>query len=281
MSDFDFISVNTIDEALDVLARPQKVTVLSGGTDVMLRIHDGRLEPSLLLDVSRIEELKGIKEKDGFIEIGAATTINEIGASELIKDNAYALYEAADVFADPNTRNRATIGGNITNASPGADGAPALFALDGEVLIKKKGGERRIPVTDYIIGSYKTVLEPDELVASIRFKPCKNSAFIKIGLRKAMAISVETVAVALFLDENKIITDCRVAFGALGPSTLRARNTEKVFVGYTPNEETFAKAQEVIAMDIKPRDGLRGSREYRFSTAHVIMERALIKAYEK
>ncbi|MDR0840873.1 MAG: xanthine dehydrogenase family protein subunit M [Christensenellaceae bacterium] len=279
MSEFTFCSVFSIDEALMKLAQEPGACVVAGGTDVTLRIREGRQRPGLLLDISRIAELQGIREERGYIHIGATTTLAAIASSELLAAKAPALYEAANRFADPNTRNRATIGGNIVNASPGADTPPPLCALGAEVLLRSPKGTRCLPVWEYLLGPNRTALLPGELVLGVRFKPCPHSAFIKIGLRKAMAISVETAAVALEKDENGVITACGIAFGALGPKALRAWNTEKALLNKRPSNAVLAAAVAAVGTDIQPRDGLRGTKEYRYSTAGVIFERAFLAAY--
>lgn len=282
MDGFEFCSVDQLQEALSILARPDsRVCVVAGGTDVVRRIRNGEQSPGLLLDISRVKELRGIREENGLIYIGALTSIAELAASVLLAQKAPTLYEAANRFADPNTRNRATIGGNIANASPGGDTLPPLYALGAQVLLTGLKGTRSLPVNECITGSFKTELGPGELVMGVRFAPCPNSAFTKVALRRAMAVSVETVAVALEKDGEGVVTDCRVAFGALAPTPVRGFYAEQAFIGKRPDQAVFAAAKEAAAGDIRPRDGLRGTREYRYSTVGVILERTFQAAYHK
>jgi len=185
------------------------------------------------------------------------------------------LFDAANRFADPNTRNRATLGGNIVNASPGGDSLPPLFALDARVLLAGADGSRSIPVGEFITGSFETALEPGILVTGVSFRPCARGAFIKIGLRRAMAVSVETVAVCLDVGSDGVVTGCRIAFGALGPTPLRGFSAEKVLIGKQPSQAVLEEAAEAALNDIQPRDGLRGTKEYRNKTAGVILRRAI------
>jgi len=282
MGGYKFSIASNLGEALSALARlGPDVCVVAGGTDVTRRIRNGQESPALLLDISRIGKLRGIREKNGQIIIGALTTIAQIASSELLMSKAPALYEASCRFADPNTRNRATLGGNIVNASPGADTLPPLFALDAQVLITGEKGDRRMPVCEFITGSYKTALKPSELVAGVSFAPCPNSAFTKIGLRKAMAVSVATAAVALIKDDEGVVSVCRVAFGALGPTPVRGFYSEKALSGKKPTSEVLASAMAEAEKDISPRDGLRGTKEYRNSTVGVILKRTFQAAYQK
>lgn len=282
MGGFEFCTATHLQEALSILRRLDvQACVVAGGTDVARRIRSGELRPELLLDISHIGELRGIREEDGYIHIGALTRIAQLAESALLAKKAPALYDAANRFADPNTRNRATIGGNIANASPGGDTLPPLYALGAQVLLAGPKGERSLPVHECITGSFQTALAPEELVTGVRFAPCPHSAFTKIALRRAMAVSVETAAVALEKDGEGVVTACRVAFGALAPTPVRGYRAEAAFIGRRPEEIVFAEAAEAAARDIKPRDGLRGTREYRYGTVGVILERTFKAAYGK
>ncbi|MEL7608042.1 MAG: FAD binding domain-containing protein [Bacillota bacterium] len=282
MGGFEFCSVDRLEEALSILTRPDsRACVVAGGTDVVRRIRNGEQAPGLLLDISRIHELRGIREESGLIRVGALTTIAELAASELLLHKAPALLQAANRFADPNTRNRATLGGNIANASPGGDTLPPLYALGAQVLICGPKGSRSLPINECITGSFKTALDPDELVMGVCFAPCPNSAFTKVALRRAMAISMETAAVALEKDDEGVVTACRVAFGALASTPVRGFYAEQAFIGKRPDQAVLAAAKEAAVGDIRPRDGLRGTREYRYSTVGVILERTFQAAYSQ
>ncbi|MDR1193023.1 MAG: FAD binding domain-containing protein [Peptococcaceae bacterium] len=282
MSGFAFQSAGSLEEALAVLARTEGETrIVAGGTNVVPAIRDGRQPPALLLDISRLDGLRGLREEKGKLWIGALTTLAELAASPLLAERAPALYQAANSFADPNTRGRATVAGNITNASPGADMAPPLLVLEAEVFLTGPAGHRSLPLREYLTGPFRAALTRDEIVTHLTISPQVHSAFIKIGLRRAMAISVATVAVALEKATDGAVTACRIAFGALGPTALRAPQAESVFLGRQPDSALFAAAAAAIAGDIQPRDGLRGTREYRLSAAGAILERAFSLAYYK
>jgi CO/xanthine dehydrogenase FAD-binding subunit len=302
-------------DALEVLAAAgADVRILAGGTNVVPNMRNARVAPALLLDIGRLDELRGIEAvgdaTDRMIRIGALTTVAELLASDLIREEAPALHDAAAVFADPVTRLRATVGGNITNASPGADAAPPLYALDAQVTLERLKGAsgtsgnaastpggaaagtslppvagdqartaRLLPIGAYITGSMQTARAPQEMLTYITFSPCRRSAFTKLGLRRAMAISVETVAVALALAPDGGIETCRIAVGALGSTPLRLAKTEKLFAGKKPGEGLFAAAADALKTEIHPRDGLRGTKAYRNATAGVLLERTMAAAY--
>ena len=280
MSGYAFHAAKDLREAAAMLAETCALAyIVAGGTDVMLEIRDGKHPPGLLLDISRLNELRGIEEKDGEIHIGALTTIRELAESPIIAKSAPALHDAALRFADPSTRNRATIGGNIVNASPGADGLPPLYALDARVALFSRDGERELAAWEFITGPQKTAIGDGEILTGITIRPCRNSAFVKMGLRRAMAIAMETVAVALETGDGGMVTSCRVAYGALGPTPLRGHETEKALTGKIPCRELLDEAAEAARRDIRPRDGLRGTREYRLGTVGVILRRAFEIAY--
>jgi carbon-monoxide dehydrogenase medium subunit len=282
MSAFTFHAAASLAEALEILEKAgTEARVIAGGTNLVPDIQHGRVSPALLLDISRLGELKGIKQEGERISLGALTTLAEILASPLIAAAAPALRDAARHFADPLTRSRATVAGNLSNASPGADSAPPLYALDGEVTLTSRAGSRRLPVWDYITGAGQTARRPEELLTSIDFTPCRLSAFTKLGLRRAMTIAVETVAVALEKDRDGVVRACRIAFGALGPTPLRAGTGEGILTGKKPAPELLAAAAEAVKADIRPRDGLRGTKFYRNATAGLLLERTFWQAYQR
>jgi carbon-monoxide dehydrogenase medium subunit len=184
------------------------------------------------------------------------------------------------LFADPVTRNKATIGGNIAQASPAADSAPPLLALDAEVVIQGPAGERRLPLSRFFLGVNRTDLAYNELIVALECIPCVNSAFVKVGLRNSMAISIASVAVAVKKDAAGRLEDCRVAFGALASRPVRAFEAEQVLRSQKPRQEVLAQAVVAVTKDISPIEDARTTKEYRQSVAQVIMERALLRAYE-
>ena len=278
MSEYRFISAKSVEDATSILSNEGETSCLTAGTtNILTDIRYGRRKPCLLVDISRIKELAGITFDGTKVRIGSLTTIAEIASSSLIEELAPALADAAQHFADPVTRNRATIGGNIAHASPAADSAPPLLCFDAEVLISSVDGCRRVPVCDFFLGVNKTSLTSSEIITAFEFLPCKDSAFIKVGLRNAMAISVASVAVAINKDSNGCIERCRIAFGSLAPRPVRAYNTEKLLCGKKPDTAITEEVKAAILKDISPIDDIRATREYRISVAETILERALVK----
>ncbi len=275
MSAFQFHTPKTLEEALSALRDAgARARVVAGGTNVVPMLREGRPEGGLLLDISRLEALRGIAHRGDAIRIGALTTLHDIVASRLLADKAPALRDAALVFADPLIRGRATVGGNLANASPGADTAPPLLALDAELVVAGPEGQRTIPLAAFFPGEKRTALGPAELITEIIITPNPKSAFHKIGLRGSMAVSVATAAVALLTDGAGVITDCRVALGALSSRPVRALETEAVLRGRRVRD-LGADVGDALQRDIQPRDGLRGTANYRRGIVFTLFQTAL------
>ncbi len=281
MTGFAYQKAGSLPEALAALGQSGKpVVLLAGGTNLMPNIRSKGQKPALLLDITALEELRGIREVEGRIRLGALTTLAELAASERVAKKAPALRQAALRFACPTTRRRATLGGNLCNASPGADSAPPLLALDASVTLESERGERSLPLAEFFTGSFATALQPGELLKWVEFSPCPASAFLKLGHRNAMAISITSMAVALQTDESGALQRCRVAYGASGATPLRATQTEAMLCGQKPSAELFAQAAETLAQDLHPRDGLRGSKKYRQSVAVTLLKRGVLSLVE-
>ena len=191
LPEFDLLRPKTVPEALAMLAGDGAMPI-AGGTNVVVDLRAGKHHPAALVDVTRLAGLRGIQRVNGHLVIGGGTTITDLLHDPLIARHAPALREAAAVFANPLIRNRATVAGNLVDASPAADTAPPLLALDAEVELSSQGGVRRVPLADFLVGVRKTVRRPDELLTAVRI-PVPSAAgsanhFHKLGLRKADAI---------------------------------------------------------------------------------------------
>lgn len=276
MDGFDFISAVDLHDALTILARESgNVCPVSGATNVVVKAQSGRLKDKLLVGIDRIDALKGIREEDGYIHIGALTTLAEIADSALLREKASVLWQAAQVFADPVIRNRATIGGNIADASPTADTAPPLLALGAEVVLQSLRGERILPLDSFFFNVCKTALEDDELIISVRFRPCKTGAFVKLGLRNAMAKTLISAAAIVQLDDAGKVYACAIAMGSVAPRPIRAKNAEAALIGKPLTDETLALMKTALMEDIDPIESIRASAFYRANVACTIAERAV------
>lgn len=276
---YQFITAGSVPHALELLKEHgQAARIVCGGTDLMVRLHLKRLPECVFISIRELEELRYIREEDGWICIGAGTTLGTLENSLLLMDKAPALFQAAQVFADPNVRHSATLGGNIGNASPSADSAPSLLAFDAQVVIAREGGQRTLPIREFFAGVGRTALNPGELVTQVRFRPNPNSAFVKVGLRSAMAISVVNIAASVDLAQDGVMRDVRIAVGAVAPTPVRAGRAEDCLRGKRPEEAVIRKAMDALQADIKPITDIRASEGYRRIVAENMMRRVVRKA---
>jgi CO/xanthine dehydrogenase FAD-binding subunit len=279
LPEFDLIRPHTIPETLAILAEHGAAALpIAGGTNVVVDLRAGRHQPHALVDVARLPGLRGIHRDNGHLVIGGGTTISDLLYDPLIAEHAPALREAAAVFANPLIRNRATVGGNLADASPAADTAPPLLALDAVVELASQSGIRRVPLADFLVGVRKTLRRPDELLIAVRFAvPPNGSAnhFKKVGLRKADAISVLSAAVAVTCDAAGRCTAARIALGALAPRPLRANAAETLLVGDKLTPAAIAEAARLAGEAARPISDIRGSVDYRRQVTEVIVRRLL------
>lgn len=280
----DYIAPQSLGEALETLGKQTKGThVIAGGTDLVPRMRSRMVEPTLLVDL-RLLSLDGIEMLDKWIRIGASTTHTDILESDLLAEHCYALVEATKEIAGPPVRNRGTIGGNLVNASPAADLAPPLLVYDAIVVLAKANSEREISLSEFFTAPGETVLAPGEIMTEVRIPiipPKTASSFIKLGKRKAMAISVVSVAARLTLDDVGKISHARIALGSVAPTPLQAVKAEGVLEGLTPSEAIFAEAGQVASTESSPISDIRASGEYRKKMVAVLTRRALQSAWER
>jgi CO/xanthine dehydrogenase FAD-binding subunit len=281
---FDLLRPRTLPEALAILAESPDVIPLAGGTNLIVDLRDGRRAPKKVMDVSRLRELRGIGGDDGQIVIGGGTTITELLMHPLIAEHGRPLQQAAARLGNPLVRNRATVAGNLANASPAADTAPPLMVLDAVVDLVNRNGTRSVPLCEFMIGVSKTLLRSDELLASVRWPvPPANSAagFYKIGLRKADACSVINAAAMIVWDEGGVCLQARIAIGAAAPRPVRAREAEAALLGQPLNSDVVEKAARLAVRAIQPIDDIRGTASHRHRLTEVIVRRLLVQIAER
>ena len=267
-------------EAYEHLARGG-LTPIAGGTDLMVRITGeiGAL-PERLLDLSRVDALKGISLEAGALVIGARTTYTEIRRSALIEAHLPALVEAAATIGAIQIQNRGTLGGNIANASPAGDTLPILLAADATILVGGQRGEREVPAADFFTAYRETALAPDELILHVTFPlpTGRQLRFRKVGTRRAQAISKVVMATAWRDDGSRGLADVRVALGSVAATPIRARATEAVLEGALPIPEVADRAAETLAGEIAPIDDVRSTADYRRTVAARVLHRLVREA---
>ena len=246
-------------DCLDGLT-PDDYTLLAGGTDLIPRYERGADLPEYLIDIKKLDGLDGIIEHEDSIEIGALTSIEAIKRSPLLKNSYTALYIAAREFAGRQIRNRATIGGNICNASPAGDMLPPLYAFGAKLKIFSRNGDRIFPIADFITAPGKSILKQGELLKSIFLEKNKsNSYFYKLGLRASMAISVVSFAIVFDITDGKF-TRLKITAGAVAPTVVTLKKLQKFIL----NSSTISnETASLIDADIAPISDIRASADYR------------------
>lgn len=275
---FEYFSPSSLSEALKLMKDYQgKARLLAGGTDLVIKMKKRAVIPEAVIDLNKIAALSFIKFAGGSLHIGALTRLTEIKDSPVVKEKAPALVEAISVMASTQIRNRATLAGNLCNASPAADTAPALLVLDASVKLQSADGDRIVPLAQFFMGPEQTVRKPGEIMTEIIVpEPKGSSTFIKLGRRKAFTLSVAAVAAYAQVSKGKF-TEVRVAMGAVAPTPLRAEKVEKALKGKEVSEENIAKASALVKIDCCPITDVRASAEYRTEVSAVLAKRALRK----
>lgn len=280
---FEMLMPETLPEALEALqANAPAAAPVAGGTNLIPDLRSRRHTPALVVNVACLDEMQGIREENGSLVLGGCVTLAEVLRSPLVAEHAPVLREAAALFANPLIRNRATVGGNLADASPAADTAPPLLVLDAEVELQNAAGARVVPLDDFFVHVRRTVREPGELLTTVRFPklgPESGTAFHKVGLRKADAISVLSVAVRVDRDEAGACTAARIALGAVAPRPLRARAAESLLEGEALTEELVAEAARLAGEASQPIDDIRGPADYRRRVVEALVRRLLTQTW--
>lgn len=269
-------------ELQDVLAdKKDGAMILAGGTDVMVDIRAGHV-PESLIDITRIPEMKGIRREGDVIHLGPATTFSEIVESQVIRDGAFLLAQAAQSVGSPQIRNRGTVGGNIVKGSPAADSVPALMALDARIRLVSGAGERELGLEEFLVGICKTQIMPGEVLAGITFNalaPKTGSAFVKLGRRNALAISRVSVAAIVGYDEKDMIcTDCRISVGSVAPNPFRVRSAESIWQNCSLTRGNRDACVKAALKEISVTLGQRASAVYKKQAGPAIIRRAVDSA---
>jgi CO/xanthine dehydrogenase FAD-binding subunit len=309
LAEFDVVVGRSLAHVLEVLEDRPDARVVAGATDLIPFVRAGRWRPSLVVDITRLEELRGIRLAEGGLELGALVTHAELLSSPPVREHAPLLAEAAGCVAGPQVRARGTLGGNLCTASPAADSVPALLVLDAQVRLIGTAGERRLPLAQFLVGPGKTALLPGELLQGVylpSLPPGSGASFGKVGKRRALVISVVNGA-ALLARQDGRITQARLALGAVAPTVVRCSTAEALLIGKQPagaehlaqsrqdakGDERdlaswrlgvrclFDEAAECVIESILPIDDVRGSAAYRRAAAVGLTRRLLAEAWDR
>ena len=282
---FDYMVAHSIDEAVALLDRHgDEAKVLAGGHSLIPLLRFRLANPSILIDINRINGLEYIQETDGILHIGALTREVELDTSNLIRERYPILFDTSSVIADPVVRNWATVGGNLAHADPANDHPATMLALGASVVAKGPGGERVIPIDQFFTdSSFETTLQPNEVLTEIRIPaPTERSggAYFKLE-RKVGDYAIAGAAAYITLDSNGNVTYAGIGLTNVGPTPIKARDAEQSLLGKPLGESAIYQAADLAAADSQPTSDTRGPAEYKRDMVRTLTMRALRKAFAR
>ncbi|MCA1987710.1 MAG: xanthine dehydrogenase family protein subunit M [Desulfarculus sp.] len=280
MPHFEHHQPTSLEEALDILTRHgAEAKLMGGGTDLVMKMRAGALEPRHVVGLGRVAGLNRIsyRDDDGLV-IGGSTRISEVAAHPEVRRHYPALAHACSVMATPQIRNMGTVAGNLANAAPSADTAAPLLACRASVVLVERGGRRQVKLTDFFKGPGLTDLEPGEILEAIRVPAPPNrcgSAYQRLSERSQVDIAAVGVAGFVALDLAGAIIGVRLALSAVAPTPVRCPEAEAILEGQIPTPELLRRASAACVRASRPIDDLRASANYRRSMVQVLSLRVL------
>ena len=267
----------TVDQAVALLKHSGNASrILAGGTDLLVQLRSGVIEPELIVDIKKIAEVRSILKEDGKFRVGAAVTGAELGEHRDLKAAWPGVVEAAELIGSTQIQGRASLGGNLCNASPAADAVPALVAAGAVCMIAGPNGRRELPVEAICTGPGQTSLSPGEFVVSFLFpipKPRSSDAYLRFIPRTEMDIAVVGVGIHLTLNAENVCSDARVAVGAVAPTVLLVEESAAALVGTMVDDAGIDKMIAAVRDSCDPIDDKRGTVVYRTQVAGVLAGR--------
>jgi CO/xanthine dehydrogenase FAD-binding subunit len=285
MPSLNFAVPTTVDEAVKILAGASGMAkVLAGGTDLLVQLRSGRVKPELIVDTKKIPELIGIREESDRFVIGASTPGVMVFEHEALTRAWPGIVEGLDLIGSEQIQGRASLAGNLCNASPAADSVPAMIAARATAVIAGPGGRREAPVEAIVTGPGRTSLEKGEFIVEFHVpkpKPRQSDAYLRFIPRTEMDIAVVGVGVNVTLDGNGVCTDARVVLGAVAPTQVVADEAAGALIGHRLDDDTLAKLDAAAGRACKPINDKRGTIEYRIKIAGVLARRAAAIAFQR
>jgi carbon-monoxide dehydrogenase medium subunit len=280
----EYTAPATVEEAVRALAAAPTAKILSGGTDLLVQLRSGRAKPGLIVDIKKIPGISGIREQDGGFVVGASTPGAVLGEHEALRQAWPGVVEAAKLIGSTQVQGRASLAGNLCNASPAADSVPALIAARATCVIAGLNGRREVAVDSVCTGPGRTSLGPGEFIVEFHLPkrpPRSADAYLRFIPRTEMDIAVVGVGVDVTLDEAGICTDVRVVLGAVAPTAVVVEDAADVLIGRTLDATALDGLDEAAQRACKPIDDKRGTIEYRTKVAGVMARRTATIAYER
>ncbi len=283
MPSLSYTAPSTVEDAVRILAGASGVAkVLSGGTDLLVQLRSGRVKPDVIVDTKKIPGISGISERNGGFVIGAATPGAVLGENEALRKAWPGVVEAANLIGSTQVQGRASLAGNLCNASPAADSVPALIAARATCVIVGASGQREAPVESIVTGPGRTSLKRDEFIIAFHLPkraPRSSDAYLRFIPRTEMDIAVVGAAINVTLDASGTCTDARVVLGAVAPTAVLVDT--KALIGRKLDDTALAGLDEAARKACKPIDDKRGTIAYRIKVAGVMARRAAAIAYAR
>lgn len=275
---------SSVNEAIELMRQHPDAKIIAGGSDVLIKLREGKLAGCELVSIYGIDALRGIgMDEDGTLRILPLTSFSHITKDPLINEHIKVLGEAVDMVGGPQIRNIGTIGGNISNGVTSADSASTLHAWDAIVELTSAEGVRQLPIKEYYVSAGKVALRPAELLTAILIKKESYAGYkghyIKYAMRNAMDIATLGCSVNVKLsDDKKTILGARIAYGVAGPVPMRVPAAEEAVRGKPVCAQTVDMFANAALQDVNPRDSWRASRDFRLHLAHELAKRALTES---
>jgi len=279
-----FEQPSTEAELWDVLDRYDTAVPFGGGTDLLVQMRTGKREPECIVDIKRLSTFAEVKNSPEYRCIGAATTCRDVAETFVKESEFQALVGLCKLIGSRQIQNRATLGGNVCNASPAADSAPLLMAMKASYFLVSRDGTRVVPSESFTTNPGRTVLRPRELLKYIGLPPKlvgTGNAFLRVTPRTEMDIAIANVGIQVQVDDTNHCTEARVAIGGVAPTPLLVNEATEVLVGTALEAEALDEFVSRIRRNAEPIDDVRGTRSYRRHVVGVLARRAAITAFER
>lgn len=280
-----YIRPDSLEDAVGLLAEASgKAAILAGGSDLLVRMKGGFIEPDLIIDIKGVDALRHVSENDDGFVIGAAVPCAVLRENEALRRAWPGVIEGASLIGSKQVQGRCTIVGNLCNASPAADSVPALVAAGARALVRGPGGSRKVAVERIPVGPGKTSLAPGEIIEAIlldKHQPNSGDAYQRFTPRTEMDIAVVSAAVNLTLDDQGVVKNARVVLGAAAPTVLLVEEAADILVGSRVDEGTLDRLAEACSGACRPIDDKRGTVEFRKKVAGVLAKRVALTAYQR
>ena len=269
----------TLQELWQILEDEPQTSLYAGGTDLLVKIRSGLIQPRHLVCLERIVDLKKVEDRGDEVFIGSCMTFTGLLRNDLIKSYFPVLIKGLEVLGSPPIRNMGTVGGNIVTASPAGDTLPPLYVLGAEMELSRKDSSRRLPLKDFIKGPGQTLLGPGEVLTGIfvRRRPDFNlHHYEKVGQRRALAIAIVSLAAVINLSKDGTVKEARLAWGSVAPTIVMSAKVEAMLVGNRLSRQVLEEAAHVVRERVRPIDDMRARSNYRRQVAGNLLLRLMM-----